>query len=79
MGRLPIRARLTATFAAATLLVLVAAGLFVYLRLKADLDESVTSGLSSRATAVLASGSATAGASGDPEEGFAQLLRPAGR
>ena len=78
MGRLPIRARLTATFAAATLLVLVAAGLFVYLRLKADLDESVTSGLSSRATAVLASGSATAGASGDPEEGFAQLLRPGG-
>ncbi len=79
VGRLPIRARLTATFAAATLLVLAAAGLFVYLRLKADLNESVDAGLSSRSAAVLASGSATAGASGDPEEGFAQLLRPNGR
>ena len=56
MSRLPIRVRLTATFAIAMVLVLAGAGLFVYLRLKSDLDESVTAGLSARATAVLAEG-----------------------
>jgi signal transduction histidine kinase len=78
VDRLPIRVRLTVTFAAATLLVLVAAGLFVYLRLKSDLDESVDAGLSSRAGAVLNSESAAAGVAGEPEEGFAQILRPDG-
>jgi signal transduction histidine kinase len=78
VDRLPIRVRLTVTFAAATLLVLAVAGLFVYLRLKSDLDESVDAGLSSRASAVLTSESAAAGAAGDPEEGFAQILRPDG-
>jgi two-component system, OmpR family, sensor kinase len=56
--------------------VLAAAGLFVYARLKNDLDESVTAGLESRAAAVSASGAASAGAAGDAEEGFAQLLSP---
>ena len=56
MSRLPIRARLTAAFALAMVLVLAAAGLFVYLRLKDDLDESVDAGLESRAAAVSASG-----------------------
>jgi two-component system, OmpR family, sensor kinase len=79
MSRLPIRVRLTATFAIAMILVLAGAGLFVYLRLKADLNESVTAGLHARATAVLAAGSASAGAAGDPEEGFAQLVSPDGR
>ena len=74
MSRLPIRARLTAAFALALVLVLVAAGLFVYLRLSADLDESVDAGLTSRAAAVAASRLASAGAPGEPEEGFAQLL-----
>ena len=74
MSRLPIRVRLTAAFALAMVLVLAGAGLFVYLRLQRDLDESVTAGLSARADAVLAAGSAAAGAAGDPEEGFAQLL-----
>ena len=78
MDRLPIRVRLTVTFAAATLLVLAVAGLFVYLRLKSDLDESVDAGLSSRASAVLNSESAAAGVAGEPEEGFAQILRPDG-
>jgi signal transduction histidine kinase len=78
VSRLPIRARLTATFAIAMVLVLAGAGLFVYLRLKSDLDESVTAGLHARAGAVLAAGSASAGAAGEGEEGFAQLLRPDG-
>jgi two-component system, OmpR family, sensor kinase len=74
VSRLPIRARLTAAFALAMVVVLVAAGLFVYVRLKADLNESVTAGLQTRAAAVAASGQASAGASGDAEEGFAQVL-----
>jgi two-component system, OmpR family, sensor kinase len=68
-------------------LVLVAAGLFVYLRLRADLDESVDEGLQSRADTVAASiegsgrGTVLPGVSspGDPDEGFAQVLAPDGR
>jgi len=74
LGRLPVRVRLTAAFAVAMVAVLVGAGLFVYVRLKNDLDESVTAGLEARAGAVLAASSASAGAPGDSEEGFAQLL-----
>jgi len=74
VSRLPIRARLTAAFAVAMVLVLVGAGSFVYLRLKSDLNESLSAGLVARASAVLAAGSASAGAAGDREEGFAQLL-----
>jgi len=59
-------------------LLLGGAGLFVYQRLKSDLDESATAGLDARATAVLAAGSASAGAAGDGEEGFAQLLSAGG-
>ena len=79
MSRLPIRLRLTAAFAVAMVIVLVGAGLFVYLRLKSDLNESVTAGLQTRAAAVAASGQASAGASGDAEEGFAQVLDADGR
>lgn len=75
MRRLPVRVRLTAAFAVAMLAVLAGAGLFVYLRLKGDLDESVTAGLKARAAAVLAANSASVGAAGSREEGFAQLLR----
>ena len=79
VSRLPIRLRLTTAFAAAMTAVLVGACLFVYLRLKSDLDESLfTAGLDARATAVLAAGTASAGATGEPEEGFAQLLRADG-
>jgi signal transduction histidine kinase len=78
LTRLPIRLRLTAAFALAMVLVLIAAGLFVYVRLEDDLNESVTAGLQTRADAVAASGQAAAGASGDGEEGFAQVLGPDG-
>jgi two-component system OmpR family sensor kinase len=76
--RLPVRVRVTAAFAVAMVLVLAGAGSFVYLRLKSDLNESVSAGLGARATAVLAANSPSAGAAGDSEEGFAQLLRPDG-
>ena len=79
MSRLPVRVRLTAAFAIAMSLVLVGAGLFVYLRLRSDLNESVTAGLVARANAVRAANSATAGAAGEGEEGFAQRLAPDGR
>jgi two-component system, OmpR family, sensor kinase len=71
--------RLTAAFALAMVIVLAAAGLFVYLRLENDLNESVTASLESRSAAVASSGEVTAGASGDAEEGFAQILTARGR
>ena len=78
MSRLPIRARLTAAFALAMVLVLAAAGLFVYVRLKDDLDESVDAGLQARGAAVAGSGEAAAGAAQEAEEGFAQVLSRSG-
>jgi two-component system, OmpR family, sensor kinase len=53
MSRLPIRIRLTAAFALAMLLVLAGAGLFVYLRLRADLNDGVNATLRNRVTAVI--------------------------
>jgi two-component system, OmpR family, sensor kinase len=79
VSRVPIRLRLTAAFAFAMVVVLVAAGVFVYVRLRDDLNESITAGLQTRASAVAASGEASAGASGDSEEGFAQVLGPDGK
>jgi len=79
VSRLPIRVRLTAAFAAAMLIVLAATGLFVYLRLESDLDETVTGALTSRAAAVASTHDAAAGAIGEPEESFAQLLDSRGR
>jgi two-component system, OmpR family, sensor kinase len=79
VSRLPIRVRLTAAFALAMVLVLAAAGLFVYVRLKNDLDESIDTGLETRAAAVAAAGNAAAGAAEEAEEGFAQLLSAEGR
>jgi two-component system, OmpR family, sensor kinase len=85
VSRLPIRVRLTAAFAAAMVLVLVAAGLFVYLRLRANLDDGVNEALSARAATLAARQSdpdrvqALRDAVVDPEESFAQVLTPAGR
>jgi signal transduction histidine kinase len=58
--------------------VLVAAAAFVYVQLRADLDESVNAALQSRATAAARSGTA-AGLAGDSEDGFAQLQSRDGR
>jgi hypothetical protein len=41
----PIRVRLTAAFALATAVVLTGAGLFVYVQLRGDLDESIDDAL----------------------------------
>jgi two-component system OmpR family sensor kinase len=84
LSRLPIRVRMTIAFALALLLVLAGAGLFVYLRLRADLDEGVDAGLTTRANSIQAAargpGVPPAGAGGgQPEESFAQLLDPGGR
>lgn len=86
MSRVPIRLRLTGAFALAMVLVLAVAGLFVYLRLQAQLDESVDNALRSRAddvAALVASSGSGAVRSGnapqaEPGEGFFQLLTPAG-
>jgi signal transduction histidine kinase len=59
-------------------LVLAATALFVYSRLRADLDEKVTADLEARVTAVERAGAA-AGAVGDADESFAQVLGPGGQ
>jgi signal transduction histidine kinase len=81
LGRLSIRVKLTAAFAAALCLVLALAGVFVYLRVEADLNESIDNGLEVRADelAVQVAGTGTRappelprGAEG--EDGFSQIL-----
>jgi heavy metal sensor kinase len=52
MRRLPIRAKLTIAFVVVMTLVLGATGLFLYLRMGAALDETIDSGLRSRAADV---------------------------
>jgi len=79
MSRVPIRVRLAALVALAMMLVLAGVGLFVYLRVADDLDESLDTTLEARAAAVAASGRAAAGSPGDPEDGFALLLAADGR
>jgi signal transduction histidine kinase len=64
-----IRARLTAAFAIAMLLVLAVAGAFVYARLRADLDEGINESLSRRAAAVAGGAQDVI----DPEDGFARI------
>jgi signal transduction histidine kinase len=67
------------------LLVLAGAGLFVHVRLQADLDEAVDESLRARAAALAAQPSAAGAGSpgtvvlGDPEEGFVQMVGDDGR
>jgi two-component system OmpR family sensor kinase len=84
--RLPIRARLTAAFALAMALMLAAAALFVYERMRADLDESVNQSLHARAAALAAAAGGgripaplRQDASQPPDERLAQVLTPDGR
>jgi two-component system, OmpR family, sensor kinase len=58
--------------------VLAAAGAFVYVQLRAELDASVDAALRARAAAIEQAGAA-AGAAGEAEEGFGQMLDPSGR
>src|SRR5215211_4254719 len=48
MSRLPVRVRVTLAFAGVMAVVLTAAGLFVYLRLAHELDETINEGLRAR-------------------------------
>ncbi len=73
MNRLPIRGRLTAAFALAMVVVLAGAALFVYVRLRTDLDETIDDGLRTRVAAAIEEGP------GDPEDSFAQVVGRDGR
>jgi signal transduction histidine kinase len=84
VSRLPVRVRLTAAFALATLLVLTGAGVFVYVKLRADLNESIVGALHTRADAIASSAQEShvpiAGAGGgQADESFAQVLATDGR
>jgi two-component system, OmpR family, sensor kinase len=82
MRRLPITIRLTVAYAAAMLLMLMAAALFVATRLRADLDDQVNNNLHAREAAALNAfregTSLAAVAVEDPEESFVQLLDSSG-
>jgi len=87
MRRLPIRLRVTVAFAAVMAVVLVAVGLFVYLRLDAQLTESLDTALRSRATEVAALTRENGGTLGDAadnplieqDESFAEIVTPSGQ
>ena len=70
MDRLSIRAKLTAAFAAAMIVVLVLAALFVYAQVSSDLNESLDENLRSRADDVAVAG-------GEHRQGRSELERPA--
>jgi heavy metal sensor kinase len=85
LDRLSIRARLTIAFSAALCLVLVLAGLFVYLRVSSGLTETLDDGVEARVhdvEVVLArAGDGPPRLQGglfEGEEGFAQILTPDG-
>jgi signal transduction histidine kinase len=84
VSRVPIRVRLTMAFAFAMVLVLAGAALFVYLRLRADLEESINGSLDARAAAVATLARERLDARGPDtgegaDESFAQVISPDGR
>lgn len=86
MRRVPVRARVTAAFALALVVVLAGTGLFLYLRFRAEFDHALNQGLRSRAGDVAAlvqqadTGLAQGGASALTARGeaFAQILEANG-
>ena len=86
MRRLPVRLRVTLVFTAVMAIVLGATGLFVYDRLRADLDDAIQRNLDARAAALARAirvsdaglGEAARSVLRDPREGFAQVLTAAG-
>jgi two-component system OmpR family sensor kinase len=79
---LPIRARLTLVSAVLMAVVLAGAGIFVYLRLEADLLDAVDAGLRSRAETILGSRVSSALEQGaglvEADDAFAQVLGSGG-
>src|SRR4051794_20784766 len=86
MGRIPIRIKLTLAFALVMALVLLATGLFLYLRFTSEFDRTVNQGLRTRAgdiealvkqtdTGLGEAGRATAG---QERLGFAQVVDSSG-
>jgi signal transduction histidine kinase len=78
MARLPVRLRVTLAFAGVMAILLGAAGLALYLGLRAELDATIDQALRARTAELL-----PAARRGDPippgdEEGFARVLRPGG-
>lgn len=86
LALVPIRLRLTAGFTLVMAIVLLATGVFVYVRLASALDGSVNAALRSRAQDVASlvqqsdSGLSEASSAGvlEPGESYAQILTPAG-
>jgi heavy metal sensor kinase len=86
LSRIPIRIRITLAFAGAMAILLVALGLFIYLRFGTQLDHAIDQGLRSRAqeTAALIeqsdSGLSEAAQARliEPDESFAQILTGSG-
>jgi signal transduction histidine kinase len=87
VSRLPIRIRVTVAFAGAMAVILIALGLFVYLRLEARLNETIDDTLGNRAGEVSAfargefegPGLSGTGPQIEQEDNFAQILTPGGR
>ena len=86
MSRVPIRIKVTLAFAVVMAAVLTAVGLFLYLRLGDQLDESLDLGIGARASEFSALVESSTGSPSldadagtiDLEESFAQILTPAG-
>jgi two-component system OmpR family sensor kinase len=86
LARVPIRLRLTLVFAAAMATVLLAIGLFLYLRLGVALDRTIDQSLRSRADDVITLIQETDNGLREPQttrlgeqgQGFAQVVRPGG-
>jgi two-component system, OmpR family, sensor kinase len=83
---LPVRMRVTLAFTLAMAVLLAALGAFLYLQLRADLNETIDDNLRSRlgeVSGLVLSGPPVGGGSafafGDEDETFAQVLRPNGR
>lgn len=84
MKRLSIRLRITLAFAIVMAVLLTALGMFIYVRVRAQLDETINNGLISRAQDVgtlvgRSGGSLKGGANLPGEDTFAQVLTPEGK
>ena len=74
-----VRLRVTLAFTAVMALVLVAAGLFLYLRLGAELDAGIRRTLQSRSADIGALVARSGRLAGSDRDAFAQVLDPSGR